>query len=94
MALLAVSGLFYIPYLLNPQAARTGGYLGDRIGDALLKNNLGSFLHFNVFYNSTYYVILTGLLVLGYLAWLLRSAPWVCSVSRRDAPRCRRWPLL
>jgi hypothetical protein len=78
-ALLAVSGLFYIPYLLNPQAARTGGYLGERIGDALLKNNLGSFLHFNVFYNSTYYVVLTGLLVLGYLAWLLRSTLWVRS---------------
>jgi hypothetical protein len=80
VALLAVSGLFYVPYLLNPQAARTGGYLGERIGDALLKNNLSSFLHFNVFYNSTYYVILTGLLVLGYLAWLLRSTRWVCSI--------------
>ncbi len=86
VALLAVSGLFYIPYLLNPQAARTGGYLGERIGDALLKNNLGSFLHFNVFYNSTYYVILTGLLVLGYLAWLLRSAPGV-----RSVPGGRYW---
>ncbi len=66
--------------MLNPQAARTGGYLGERIGDALLKNNLGSFLHFNVFYNSTYYVVLTGLLVLGYLAWLLQSSRWVQSV--------------
>jgi len=73
-SLLFVAGLFYLPYALDPQAARTGGYLGDRIGDALLKNNLDSFLHFNVFYNSSYYLILTGLLVLGFLAWALKSA--------------------
>jgi 4-amino-4-deoxy-L-arabinose transferase-like glycosyltransferase len=75
--LLFVAGLFYIPYALDPQAARTGGYLGDRIGDALLKNNLDSFLHFNVFYNSSYYVILTSLLALSFLAWALRSPPGV-----------------
>ncbi len=75
--LLLVAGLFYLPYALDPQATRTGSYLGDRIGDTLLKNNLGSFLHFNVFYNSFYYVILTGLLVLGFLAWTLRRAPGV-----------------
>jgi hypothetical protein len=75
--LLVIAGLFYIPYALDPQAARTGDYLGDRIGDALLKNNLDDFLHFNVFYNSSYYVIFTGLLVLGYLAWALRRAPGV-----------------
>jgi 4-amino-4-deoxy-L-arabinose transferase-like glycosyltransferase len=75
--LLTVAGLFYLPYMLDPQAARTGGYLGDRIGHALLKNNLGSFFHFNIFYNSSYYVILTGLLVLGFLAWALHSAPGV-----------------
>jgi hypothetical protein len=86
VALLTVSGLFYIPYLLNPQAARTGGYLGERIGEALLKNNLASFLHFNVFYNSSYYVILTGLLVLGYLAWSLRSSLWA-----RSIPGGRTW---
>ena len=75
--LLLVAGLFYLPYALDPQATRTGDYLGDRIGDGLLKNNLEGFLHFNVFYNSSYYVILTGLLVLGYLAWALSKAPGV-----------------
>ena len=75
--LLLVAGPFYIPYILDPQATRTGDYLGDRIGGALLKNNLADFLHFNVFYNSSYYVILTGLLVLGVLAWALREAPGV-----------------
>jgi hypothetical protein len=72
-----VGGLFYVPYLLDPQAARTGGYLGDRIGSALLKNNLASFLHFNSFYTSFYYLSLTGLLVAGYLAWSLRETPGI-----------------
>lgn len=76
-SLLVVAGPFYIPYALDPQATRTGDYLGDRIGDALLKNNLGDFLHFNVFYNSSFYVIFTGLLVLGYLGWAIHRAPGV-----------------
>jgi 4-amino-4-deoxy-L-arabinose transferase-like glycosyltransferase len=84
--LLLVAGPFYIPYALDPQATRTGEYLGDRIGDTLLKNNLGGFLHFNVFYNSSYYVMLTGLLVLGYLAWALRRAPGV-----QHVPGGRYW---
>ncbi|MEJ2559875.1 MAG: glycosyltransferase family 39 protein, partial [Anaerolineae bacterium] len=84
--LLIVAGLFYLPYILDPQAARTGGYLGDRIGHALLKNNLGSFFHFNIFYNSSYYVILTSLLVLGFLAWALHSAPGV-----QRLPKGRYW---
>jgi hypothetical protein len=75
--LLVVAGLFYLPYALDPQATRTGEYLGDRIGDTLLKNNLDSFLHFNIFYNSSYYVIFTGLLVMAFLAWALRRAPGV-----------------
>jgi hypothetical protein len=75
--LLVIAGLFYLPYALDPQATRTGEYLGDRIGDTFLKNNLDSFLHFNVFYNSSYYVIFTGLLVMAFLAWALRRAPGV-----------------
>jgi hypothetical protein len=84
--LLVVAGLFYAPYLLDPQAARTGGYLGDRIGKGLIKNNLAGFLHFNIFYNSFYYLALTGLLVLGYLAWALHDAPGV-----RRLPGNRAW---
>jgi 4-amino-4-deoxy-L-arabinose transferase-like glycosyltransferase len=87
---LLVAGLFYIPYALDPQAMRTGDYLSDRIGGGLLKNNLGDFLHFNIFYNSSYYVIITGLLVLGYLGWALRRAPGVERV-----PLGRYWvPIL
>ena len=74
---IVVAGLFYLPYLLDPQAVRTGSYLGDRIGGALIKNNLDSFQRFNVLYTSSYYYILTGLLVLGYLAWALQGLPGV-----------------
>jgi len=86
--LFVVAGLFYFPYLLDPQAARTGGYLGDRIGDALLKNNLDSFQRFNVFYTSFYYYALTGLLVLGFLGWALQGAPGVRRIpgARYGAP--------
>jgi 4-amino-4-deoxy-L-arabinose transferase-like glycosyltransferase len=76
-ALLIVAGLFYVPYALDPQIGRTGAYLGDRIGDALLKNNLDSFVHFSVFYNSAYYVLVSGMLVVGFVAWALRRAPGV-----------------
>jgi 4-amino-4-deoxy-L-arabinose transferase-like glycosyltransferase len=74
IAVAAVSGLFYVPYLLDPQAARTGSYLGDRIGDQLIKNNLASFQQLNVFYTSFFYHALTGLLVLAWLAWTARRA--------------------
>jgi hypothetical protein len=76
-SLALVGGLFYVPYLLDPQAARTGGYLGDRIGNELLKNNLASFFHFNSFYTSFYYLLLTGILVAGILAWAVRDTPGV-----------------
>ncbi len=89
-ALLIIAGLFYLPYLLDPQATRTGAYLGDRIGDTLFKNNLRSFLHFNIFYSSSYYVMFTGLLVMGFVAWALRHTPGIQSI-----PGGRYWvPLL
>lgn len=78
-----VTGLFYLPYTLDAQAVRTGGYLSERIGNVLVKNNLASFQHFNVFYTSFYYYALTVLLVLVFLAWAsqhiygLRRLPWV-----------------
>ena len=85
-SLLLVVGPFYLPYLLDTQASHTGGYLGSRIGGALLKNNLDSFQQFNVFYTSFYYYALTGLLVLGYVAWTWQQAPWV-----RWLPAARYW---
>lgn len=69
----AAAGLFYLPYLLDPQISRTGSYLGDRIGagGAWLKNNLGDFLHFNSFYSSFYYVLVVGLLAVGFFGWAI-----------------------
>lgn len=76
--LMALIGLFYLPYTLNPQATRTLDYLvNSRIGLKFIQNNLGSFLQFNVFFNSFYYLVLTGLLVLGFLAWAFHSHAWV-----------------
>ncbi len=66
---------FYLPYSLDPQANRTGEYVGNRIGDEL-RNNLPDFFHFNTFYSSFYYVIITGALVLVALVYLLWSAKW------------------
>lgn len=84
-ALLAASALlaalpFYLPYALDPQANRTGEYVGQRIGDEL-RNNLPDFFHFTTFYSSSYYLIISGLLVFGLLiAWIWRA-------------RWSRWPL-
>lgn len=71
---------FYLPYSLDPQANRTGEYVGGRIGNEL-RNNLPEFFHFNSFYSSFYYIALTGLLVFGVLWWRLwqtrRGRPWL-----------------
>ncbi|MFQ5614197.1 MAG: ArnT family glycosyltransferase [Anaerolineae bacterium] len=75
LALLAVALPFYLPYTLDPQAGRTGEYIGQRLGQGLLKNNLADFLHFTTFYSSFYYLLLTGLLVVGFLAWTLHRWP-------------------
>jgi len=66
---------FYLPYILNPRSNRTGEYVGGRIGNQL-RNNLPDFFHFNTFYSSSYYIILTTLLVLGLLIWLVWRARW------------------
>ncbi len=74
--LLAVALPFYLPFALNPQANRTGDYLGGRIGSEL-RNNLPDFFHFNTFYSSSYAIIVTGLLVLFFLALLAwRAGRW------------------
>lgn len=72
-ALLGLALPFYLPYLLDPQANRTSAYVGERIGNEL-RNNLPDFFHFNSFYSSSYYIIITGLLVLGLLAGQLWQA--------------------
>jgi 4-amino-4-deoxy-L-arabinose transferase-like glycosyltransferase len=72
-AFLSLSLPFYLPYLLDPQANRTGAYVGQRIGNEL-RNNLPDFFHFNTFYSSSYYIMITGLLVLGLLAGQLWQA--------------------
>lgn len=74
-AFLPTSLLFYLPYALDPQANRAGDYVGSRIGNAL-RNNLPDFFHFNIFYSSSYYLIISGILVLGLLLWLLGRAHW------------------
>ncbi len=55
---LVLSGLFYLPFWLDPQAATTYRYLvGRRLGGGILHNNLGfTFLQSTV-YNSTYYFV-------------------------------------
>lgn len=56
---LGVLALFYVPFALHPNFAKTLGYLSEaRIGTGgPLYNNLLSFLPLATFYNSTYYLI-------------------------------------
>ncbi len=75
-AFLGSALLFYLPYFLDPQIGRTKSYVGDRIGEGLLKNNLPDFLHFNSFYSSFYYVLIAGLLLAGFVSWTLWRAKW------------------
>jgi len=64
---------FYLPFIFDPQANRTGAYVGQRIGTEL-RNNLPDFFHFTTFYSSFYYLILTGLLILALLVWTIWQA--------------------
>jgi len=70
-SLVVVAGFFFGPYLLSPQAVHTGGYLSRRIGQELLKNKLPNFFHVATLYNSSYYAIITGLLVVAFFTWAL-----------------------
>ncbi len=65
---LGTAAIFYAPYLLDPQISRTGDYVSGRIG-AGLKNHLADFLNFNAFYSSFYFVLIAGLLLVGFLGW-------------------------
>ncbi len=67
---IAAAAIFYLPYLLDPQIARTGDYVSGRIG-AGVKNHLLDFLHFNAFYSSFYFVLVAGLLLTVFFGWAL-----------------------
>jgi 4-amino-4-deoxy-L-arabinose transferase-like glycosyltransferase len=69
--LFVIGGLFFVPYLLNAQSGRTIAYLGRRIGTGMLKNGLDNFVSSNIFYTSFYYLLFTGSLLLGFLAWAI-----------------------
>ncbi|MCQ3972598.1 MAG: hypothetical protein DPW09_04015 [Anaerolineae bacterium] len=75
LAFLLTTLPFYLPFALDPQANRTGDYVGGRIGSEL-RNNLPDFFHFNTFYSSSYYLIVTGLLVLAALIGLVWPSRW------------------
>ncbi|MCB9098057.1 MAG: glycosyltransferase family 39 protein [Anaerolineales bacterium] len=79
--------LFYLPFALDPRANRTGDYVGNRIGDDL-RNNLPDFFHFNTFYSSFYYIVLTGLLILFFLVWLSRPNRWSRAIALPAAVAC------
>ncbi len=66
---------FYLPYLLDPQIRQTGSYVGERIGGGL-QNHLPAFLQFNSFYSSFYYLLVLGLLLVGFLAWAVQRSRW------------------
>ena len=75
LGLLLVTLPFYLPYSLDPQANRTSDYLGERIGHSL-RNNLPAFFQFNSFYSSFYYMVITSILVFGFILWLIWRARW------------------
>ncbi|RME98810.1 MAG: hypothetical protein D6768_16455 [Chloroflexi bacterium] len=95
--LLAAALPFYLPFALDPQANRTGEYVGGRIGTQL-RNNLPDFFHFNTFYSSFYFIIVTGLLVLAALLLLSwrggRWSRWLGGVSAAGAVAVALWPQL
>jgi len=68
--------LFFVPYLFRPQLAQATTYLSDRIGSSsFIENSLHEFFRYSVFYLSLHYVVLTWLLVLGFLWRAFRHLP-------------------
>jgi hypothetical protein len=75
---LLITGLFYMPYVFNPQITKTEGYiLGRAAGKLLQTNQLSVFVNYSTFYTSFYYLTVTGLLVLGFLAGAISRIPLV-----------------
>jgi 4-amino-4-deoxy-L-arabinose transferase-like glycosyltransferase len=74
---IAVVLLYWGPLAFRPQATVTTDYVGERIfgQSSLLSNNIFDFFHYTIFYNSFYYVILTGLLLIGVLGWIVGHSP-------------------
>ncbi len=69
---LAASAPFFAPYLFSAEkSVQTAAYLGDRIGTDILNNRLDNFLSTGIFYTSFYYLLVTGILLLGFLAWAI-----------------------
>jgi len=57
--------LFYLPFFLHPNFSETVRYLaGDRLGEGVLYNNLITSMPLATFYNSTYYLIGVGALLI------------------------------
>jgi hypothetical protein len=83
--MLAVVILFIVPFAENPQASFTANYVGGRIGKTLLNNNLFNFFRYTIFYNSFYYVVITGLLLLGLLTGAANSIKQLPAAIRYSA---------
>jgi hypothetical protein len=100
MALIA--GVFYGPYLFSSQMGATESYLGERVGGLSLKNRTENFLTYGIFYSSFLYLVLTGALVLVYIAWQVYRGPavwrvrgaryWVPAVMVLGAVVLMVWP--
>jgi len=84
---LAVLGLFYVPFVLNPMFSRTFVYLSDgRMGSGgVFHNSIRNLWVLSTFYNALYYVVgLVLLIVIGavrkgqpVVAWLYGSIPFL-----------------
>ncbi len=80
----ALAAAYYAPFVLSPQFGETASYLGgSRVGSAFLNNNVAQWLLSATVYNSSCYVALCLLCVLGLLAWALRRWPggWVVTAA-------------
>lgn len=95
-----ILALFYVPFVLHPNFAKTLGYLGGaRLGAGkVLYNNLFSSLRLGTFYNSTYYLAgLTLLIVLAsfvsFQAVSLSLIPVGCYLLSTILPQVWTGPL-
>jgi hypothetical protein len=64
---------FYVPFILNPAIDHTQSHLSNRFGETPPYNNWDAFYVNGLFYNSIYYVLGVGLLLLLGLLWGVRQ---------------------